>query len=63
MVCHHSLEEKLLEAFELALAKDRMDVAEHLLRALEACGHVPGPHAPLIPMACACDSRVFQDTR
>jgi hypothetical protein len=50
MVCHHSLEEKLLEAFELALAKDRMDVAEHLLRALEACGHVPGPHAPLSPL-------------
>ena len=33
--CRCRLEQQVLSAFELALAEHRLDIAEHLLRALE----------------------------
>ena len=43
---HPRLDEAVLAAFERACVEARLDVAEHLLRALEAmdpAGSVPGP--------------------
>ncbi|WP_149536711.1 hypothetical protein [Siccirubricoccus phaeus] len=46
-----SLEEQILAALERALAEGRSEVAEHLLRALEAlCGDA----SPGTPLADAC---------
>lgn len=43
--CRPSLESRILAVFQQALAEGRLDVAEHLLCALEALdpGAMPGP--------------------
>ena len=47
MPLRHSLGEKILIAFKQVQAAGRMDVAEHLLRALETLEKEPVPGSPL----------------
>jgi hypothetical protein len=47
MPTRRPLDESILAAFKKACAEDRMDIAEHLLRALEALDGEPEPGSPL----------------
>jgi hypothetical protein len=66
MAARHSLDERILAVFKRACAEDRMDVAEHLLRALETLDGDPKPNTPLgkayltVAAAERCRKRVRQ---
>ncbi|WP_445504681.1 hypothetical protein [Microvirga sp. G4-2] len=47
MGAHRSLGQTILAAFRQAVAEDRPDVADHLLRALETLEAEPMPGSPL----------------
>lgn len=47
MTARHSLEAKTLAALKAAFAEDRLDVAEHLVRALEVLEGEPRPGSAL----------------
>lgn len=43
---HRNLESQILDAFKRAMAEGRMEIAEHLLRALEECECHEGETSP-----------------
>ena len=47
MAARHSLEGKILAALKAAFAEGRLDVAEHLVRALEILEPEPSPGSAL----------------
>ena len=47
MAARHSLEGKILAALKVAFAEGRLDVAEHLVRALEILEPEPSPGSAL----------------
>jgi len=47
MAAPQPLDAKILAAFKQACAEDRLDVADHLLRALETLDREPEPDTPV----------------